>query len=113
MGVVDKSAGAFSGLLHLERKHRIIELDKTCRELIEFVALRELDGVTSTADDMFSACDSSKATVYRKIRTLVGNGAFVEAWTDQQLTYSIGINIHAFCEDLSAQPLANLNNALL
>eukprot|EP01037_Dinobryon_pediforme_P011869 gene11869-11957_t len=90
----------------LERKHGLFELDATCRALVETVFERESRGETTVAEDLIEASDMSRATVYRKIKTLTENGALVEAWADHRLTYVIGANVREFCNEIAVKEAA-------
>ena len=85
----------------IERKHRIFELDSSCRALLDIVIQRELSGRTTVAEDLMAGSDMSRATVYRKIHSLKQNGALVEMWLDQKLTYGVGANVRDFCSEIN------------
>ena len=106
MNITTQPASAFAGLMALERKHGLFELDATCRALVETVFERELRGETTVAEDLIGASDMSRATVYRKIKALTENGALVEVWSDHRLTYIIGTNVREFCNEISREVLA-------
>ena len=85
----------------LERKHRLFDLDSGCRSLLDVVVQRELKGERTVSDDLIQVSDMSRATVYRKIHFLKENGALVEQWYDQKLTYIVGTNVKEFCEEIA------------
>ena len=85
----------------IERKHLVNELDPLSRAIIGIVTERELAGQVSTAEDIYSLANVSKATVYRRIGSLISNGCLVEIWKSQKLTYQIGPKMTSFSADMA------------
>eukprot|EP01037_Dinobryon_pediforme_P011906 gene11905-11998_t len=92
----------------IERKHEVNELDPLSRAIINIVTERELDGRMSTAEDIYNLANVSKATVYRRIGTLISNGSLMETWKNQKLTYQIGNKMKAFSVDMAEPALISI-----